>query len=162
MDTEHTNDYGMHLIVDGYDANPQALRDIARAYRFLDELPARIGMQKIGPPQLSNFDDPMMAGITGIIQIVTSHISIHTYANKGCVFLDVFSCQTLSDTSLRHWAGSFLNIGSGVLVGITKWFTHGSIWVVRVVVELAELFGIQLATLDAHLKETGHNGVDTV
>lgn len=96
MDTEHTNDYGMHLIVDGYDANPQALRDIARAYRFLDELPARIGMQKIGPPQLSNFDDPMMAGITGIIQIVTSHISIHTYANKGCVFLDVFSCQTFS------------------------------------------------------------------
>lgn len=85
----------MHLIIDGYKACPHKLADIATIYRFLDNLPALIGMEKIGPPQLAVFDDPDKAGITGIVMIVTSHISVHTYSLKGCIFMDVFSCKEL-------------------------------------------------------------------
>ncbi len=90
-------------MVDCYDADPGRLHDINRIYRFLDTLPVLIGMEKIGPPQLAVFDDPALAGITGIVMIVTSHISIHTYSNKDCFFLDVFSCKPFPvDVVLRH------------------------------------------------------------
>ncbi len=102
--------YGMQLIVDGYGANPHTLASIDTIYRFLDGLPAKIGMEKIGPPQLANFDDPEIAGITGVIQIITSHISIHTYAKKGCLFLDVFSCKPFDAPLVIAHATDIFNI----------------------------------------------------
>ncbi len=91
-----TNIYGQHLTLDGYGASPAALSDLALIYDFLDRLPLLINMEKIGPPQLAVFKNAGNAGITGAILIVTSHISIHTYSLKGCLFLDVFSCRRFS------------------------------------------------------------------
>ena len=88
-----TKVYGSHLLLDCYGANPKALQDSDLIYQFLDELPAMIGMEKVEVPHVVSFDDPEKAGVTGIIMIITSHISIHTYSLKKCFFLDVFSCK---------------------------------------------------------------------
>ncbi len=88
-----TKNYGPHLILDCYGANPEKLNDLDFIFDFLDKLPALIGMQKIGPPQMARVRQADIAGVTGIIIIVTSHISIHTYVNKDCFFMDVFSCK---------------------------------------------------------------------
>ena len=93
MDIQETQTYGPHLMLDCYGAPPEALSDVSLIFDFLDKLPSMIGMQKIGSPQIARFEDEALAGVTGIIMIVTSHISIHTYALKGCFFLDVFSCK---------------------------------------------------------------------
>ncbi len=90
---QKTHAYGPHLLLDCYGADSDKLADVGLVFRFLDKLPELIGMQKIGPPQIAKFDDPKIAGVTGIVMIVTSHISIHTYALKKCFFMDVFSCQ---------------------------------------------------------------------
>ena len=92
------NDYGSHLIFEGYDADATKLHDLTVIYQLLDELPGLIGMEKIGPPHLVKFDGEDKAGITGVVLIVTSHISIHTYSLKGCLFLDVFSCKCFDPT----------------------------------------------------------------
>jgi S-adenosylmethionine decarboxylase len=88
-----TTTYGQHLLIDGYGADSSRISSLEVIYRLLDELPALIGMQKIGPPQLVKFTDEALAGITGFILIVTSHVSIHTYSLKGCFYMDVFSCK---------------------------------------------------------------------
>ncbi len=103
-----TQTFGTHLILDCYGADPKKLQDVGLIFRFLDELPALIGMQKIGPPQMANFDDEAIAGVTGVIQIVTSHISIHTYALKHCFFMDVFSCSEFDpQTVIDHVKKAF-------------------------------------------------------
>jgi len=85
-------------MVDILEADPQALGDLARVSRFLDELPDKIGMKKLTPPIAFPYNpggDPMdpEAGITGFIVIAESHISIHTYPHKGRAYFDAFSCR---------------------------------------------------------------------
>lgn len=100
MNTTETQMYGPHLMLDCYNAPPDALSDVGLVFDFLDKLPAVIGMEKIGPPQIAKFENEAFAGVTGIIMIVTSHISIHTYSLKGCFFLDVFSCKSFDPATV--------------------------------------------------------------
>src|SRR5690242_8628378 len=79
-----TTTYGLHLLLDGYQADADKLSDLGLIFTFLDNLPKIIGMKKIGPPQLARFSKPPIAGITGVVMIVTSHISIHTYSGQRC------------------------------------------------------------------------------
>lgn len=93
MDHAETKRYGLHLILDCYEADPDKLADPNLLANILDQLPEIIGMRKIGKPQIAEFNDQAIAGVSGIIMIATSHISIHTYCKKDCFFMDVFSCQ---------------------------------------------------------------------
>ena len=74
--------------------DPQRLADMAHIYRVLDELPARIGMTKIIPPYVFPYfgSVPEDRGVTGVVIIAESHMTIHTFTEKGFVFCDVFSC----------------------------------------------------------------------
>lgn len=91
-----------HLIVDAFDCNKRKLGDVNLIRHLLTALPSKIDMELIPSsngsyiaPSIINYEhkDPMESGITGFALIVTSHISIHTYKNKGKFFFDVFSCK---------------------------------------------------------------------
>lgn len=91
--------YGPHLTIDGYEAPKTLLGDYQRIFDLLNRLPEQIGMTKITQPYVfpyycgqSQAGHPEW-GITGVVIIAESHISIHTYPEKGIFFLDVFSCK---------------------------------------------------------------------
>lgn len=86
-------------MLDGLAADPQRLNDMRLVYRFLDELPAKLGMKKITTPYVIPYDGgdkPEDAGITGMVIIAESHISIHTFPRKGFVTIDVYSCRAFN------------------------------------------------------------------
>ncbi len=85
--------YGLHLMLDGYGADPRALDDIGLIFETLDALPGLMGMRKIGFPHIARFTDAEIAGVSGIVMIVESHISIHTYSKKDFLSLDAYSCK---------------------------------------------------------------------
>lgn len=88
--------YGPHLTFDGYDADPARLNDMQAVFDFLLKFPAIIGMQRLTQPYVISYDGadkPNDYGVTGIVIIATSHISIHTYPHDKTFFLDVFSCK---------------------------------------------------------------------
>lgn len=91
----------MHLIVDGYGADPRRLQDPDLVYRFLDEYPAAIGMTKIIPPQVYTYygQKPEDWGVSGFVIIAESHISIHTFPQRRYVNIDIFSCKEFDPTS---------------------------------------------------------------
>lgn len=93
MPNPKTKTYGLHLMIDGYSADAKKLDDIGLLFKTLDELPAAIGMQKIGFPHLIRFTEGEIRGISGFIFIVESHISIHTYSDKGFISMDAYSCK---------------------------------------------------------------------
>lgn len=88
--------YGPHLTFDGYDADPARLNDMQVVFDFLLKLPAIIGMQRLTQPYVMSYDGADRSndyGVTGIVIIATSHISIHTYPYDKTFFLDIFSCK---------------------------------------------------------------------
>lgn len=92
--------FGLHLMLDAYDADPEKLTDMKLIFRFLEELPGLIKMKKLTAPLVIDCDatdsgkDP--GGISGVVIIAESHISIHTFAEKRFLTLDVYSCNNFS------------------------------------------------------------------
>ncbi len=103
--------YGLHLTLDGYGADHIKLADINLLFETLNELPEKIGMRKIGFPHIAQFKEAEIAGISGIIMVVESHISIHTYSNKEFISLDVYSCKQFNPQIVIDYIKKIYNIG---------------------------------------------------
>ena len=85
----------MHLIIDGYGSNPKIMQDEDFLYQLLDSYPSQIGMTKISSPFVFRYvgTNPEDWGISGLVFIAESHISIHTFVERCYVNIDVFSCK---------------------------------------------------------------------
>jgi S-adenosylmethionine decarboxylase len=111
MKPPETRNYGQHLMVDGYDADPQRLQDVGRIFCVLNELPALIAMRKIGFPHLASFSEDDIAGVTGFVLIMESHISMHTYSNKNFLTADIYSCKPFDDQAAVRYLRQAFSIG---------------------------------------------------
>jgi S-adenosylmethionine decarboxylase len=85
----------MHLTIDGFGGNAEKLGSEALVRSLLDRYPGEIQMTKIAAPYVLRYvgDKPEDWGVTGFVIIAESHISIHTFPDRGYVWLDVFSCK---------------------------------------------------------------------
>ena len=92
---ENNNCFGPHLTLDLNDCNPDKLSDFDHIFDILNNLPEKIGMTKITQPYVFKYSGlvPEDKGITGVVIIAESHISIHTFELKNYVFIDLFSCK---------------------------------------------------------------------
>ena len=93
-----------HLVVDAFVADGRRLGDVAAIFELLDTLPERIGMTKIAPPYVFRYSGvkPEDWGVTGVVIIAESHISIHTFAEHKRFHLDVFSCKPFDVAMVRE------------------------------------------------------------
>ncbi|MFC2058486.1 S-adenosylmethionine decarboxylase [Chloroflexota bacterium] len=85
----------MHLIIDGYGGDPRKMQDAEFIYQILDKYPAQIGMVKTGSPKVSGYSGTQSQerGISGLVGLAESHISIHTFPQQSYVSIDIFSCK---------------------------------------------------------------------
>ncbi len=96
----HTT-FGLHLLLDRYGINRTQLDDMKLVFKYLNELPGVISMKKLTSPIVVDADatasgkDP--GGISGAVIIAESHISIHTFAKRGFLTMDCYSCSDFSD-----------------------------------------------------------------
>ena len=93
------HNFGPHLMLDFY-SNSDRLSDIEFGKELLNELVEKLNMRKLCEPVVfwSECDNPNWTpkhatGFSGYVVIAESHISIHTFAESGYVFLDIFSCK---------------------------------------------------------------------
>ena len=88
--------FGPHLTLDLSDCNIRKLKDLDFIFKILYDLPSQIGMTKITQPYVFPYNGlvPEDKGITGFVVIAESHIAIHTFEDKGYIFIDLFSCKS--------------------------------------------------------------------
>jgi len=88
----------VHLMVELYGCDRALLSDEPLVRRVLEELPARVQMQKVSPVHLYSIetDNPLDAGLSGFVVIAQSHISLHAWPEYGEVDIDICSCQSFS------------------------------------------------------------------
>ena len=85
----------MHLVIEGRAGDWHKLQDLPAVYDLLDTLPGRINMTKIMPPIVTRYVGvtPEDWGVSGFVMIAESHITVHTFPERGEVSIDVFSCK---------------------------------------------------------------------
>ncbi len=87
--------FGPHLTLDLSQCNYRKLSDLDFVSNLLNILPKMIGMTKITQPYVFNYSGKVSEdkGITGMVLIAESHISVHTFQEKCYAFVDLFSCK---------------------------------------------------------------------
>ena len=100
----------MHLIIDGYGNAPKLMQDEQFIYQLLDLYPTQIGMTKISTPLVLTYTSPKPedCGVSGFVFIAESHISIHTFAERCYVNIDVFSCKDFdAEQTVKYFKDKF-------------------------------------------------------
>lgn len=89
------SEFGPHLMLDCRGCNIEKISNLEYVFKFLNELPDRIGMTKITQPYVFPYEGliPEDKGITGTVIIAESHITFHSFIDKDYFFFDVFSCK---------------------------------------------------------------------
>jgi S-adenosylmethionine decarboxylase len=104
--------FGLHLTLDGYGCSYERLTNLDAIYEFLDTCPDLIHMTKIMPPYVFKYHGkvPDDWGVSGFVLIAESHISIHTFPERGYLSLDVFSCKDFEYQQAVDYAGELFGI----------------------------------------------------
>jgi S-adenosylmethionine decarboxylase len=81
--------------LDAYGVDEKVLADEKLVESFLERCPDNIGMTKITVPQVYNYrgKKPKDWGVSGFVLIAESHISVHTFPERGYLNVDIFSCK---------------------------------------------------------------------
>ncbi len=93
--------FGCHLTLDGYGGAGERLADGALIQHLFESLPKRLGMHPLhepfvlSVPPLSPKDG---GGYSGFVIVAESHISLHTFPDRGFVSADVYTCKDSMDT----------------------------------------------------------------
>ena len=90
------NEFGLHVTIDASGCDKRKLASYSLVYDILNNLPGKIGMTKMTLPYVAKWLDKFSngtEGMSGIVMIAESHISIHTFPDQDFVFMDIFSCK---------------------------------------------------------------------
>ena len=90
-----TTTYGLHLTLRLAEVERRDVLDDCKAVAdLLVKLVDRIGMRILAGPLAGREDgDAHHSGCSSVIILYESHCAIHTYPEKGELFMDVFSCK---------------------------------------------------------------------
>jgi S-adenosylmethionine decarboxylase len=100
----------MHLTIDGFGGDRERLSSETLVRSLLDRYPGEIGMTKISEPLVLRYvgEKPEDWGVTGFVIIAESHIAIHTFPDRGYVWVDIFSCKAFeADGAIDRIADAF-------------------------------------------------------
>ncbi len=97
--------FGPHITLDLKGCPKEFLSDYNLHFDYLKKLPSMIQMTPITQPYVFPYEGlvPEDKGITGLVIIAESHISIHSFEEKGYCFIDIFSCKDFDiDRAIKY------------------------------------------------------------
>lgn len=80
--------YGRHVLVDIYDAEPHILNNIEDLEHSLVSATINEGVTILGTVKKAFHP----SGVTILLLLAESHVSLHTYPDQGRAFFDAFTC----------------------------------------------------------------------
>ncbi len=82
---------GKHLILDLFGVEPDKLSNLVEIQSCLEEAAEQAGAQILGT-NFHHFGEGF--GLTGVVILAESHISIHTWPEEHFAAIDIFMCGT--------------------------------------------------------------------
>ncbi len=84
------NALGRHLLVELYDCDKEALNDLSLLREAMVNAAVDCGAVVLG----ESFHRFSPQGVSGVVVIAESHLSIHTWPEHGYAAADIFTCGT--------------------------------------------------------------------
>ncbi|MFZ5955209.1 MAG: adenosylmethionine decarboxylase [Nanoarchaeota archaeon] len=106
--------FGPHLMLDCYECDKEKLGNEKFILNFLNELPELLSMHIIHEPFIIPYEENSetwdKGGISAVVIIAESHISIHTFPeNDSYATIDLFSCKDFDIESAINFVMEKLN-----------------------------------------------------
>ena len=99
---------GRHLIAEYYGCNSELLNHPVQIRKLLLDACTAIGVTIVGEV----FHQFAPQGVTGVVAIAESHVSIHTWPERGYAAVDIFTCGELDPRPGFELLGRSLNATS--------------------------------------------------
>lgn len=87
------NALGRHLLVELHDCNREALNDLDLIREIMVKAAIDCGAVVLG----DSFHRFSPQGVSGVVVIAESHLSVHTWPEYGYAAADIFTCGTTVD-----------------------------------------------------------------
>jgi len=81
---------GSEWIVEAYGCDPVRLADPATLRALFDTIVRDLALHPVAPALWHQFPSP--GGITGMVMLAESHLTVHTFPEHGSVCLNLFCC----------------------------------------------------------------------
>ncbi len=100
---------GKHLIVDAYGIEEKRLKDRRAVVNLLKSLPGKFNMRLLGNVVVKKVasDSHPNWGLSGFVMLYESHISFHTWPEKGYVAMDIYSCNDFDHEAVKKHLREF-------------------------------------------------------
>lgn len=82
--------FGRHILLDVWDVDYEALNDLGRMKTVMKEAARAAGATIVD----TSFHRFPVQGLSGVVVLAESHISVHTFPEHGYASFDVFTCGT--------------------------------------------------------------------
>jgi S-adenosylmethionine decarboxylase len=83
---------GIEYVVDARGCDQDLLRSLPRLQQLFEEAEHDLGLTPIAPPLWHVF--PGAGGITGLVLLAESHLTIHTYPEAGFAAINLYCCRS--------------------------------------------------------------------
>lgn len=83
---------GTEWIVDAAGCRAEALGDLAVLRQLCDEIILQLELRVVGEPAWHQFPDP--GGVTGLFLLTESHLTCHTYPERGIASFNLYCCRS--------------------------------------------------------------------
>lgn len=108
---------GRHLILDLQNCNEAVLDDLTFLKECLEQAAARCGATVVG----ESFHQFSPHGVSGVVNIAESHISIHTWPEYRYAAVDVFTCgETVDPEEAASLIAERLEAGNRYLIEMRR------------------------------------------
>ena len=82
---------GSAWLVDAYGCDPERLRSTTGLEDLFRGIVADLGLYPLGPTRWHAFPAP--GGVTGFLLLSESHLSVHTFPERGFAAIDLYCCR---------------------------------------------------------------------
>ena len=82
---------GKEWIVDASGCDAARLRDVSCLRAFLETSLSALSLRPVAPPLWHVF--PGEAGVTGMVLLAESHLTLHTFPEHGTLALNLYCCR---------------------------------------------------------------------
>ncbi len=82
---------GSEWVVDAAGCDAAALASAAGVTRLFDDIIAALDLHPVAPALVHKFPGP--GGVTGMVLLAESHLTIHTFPEHGTLCLNLFCCS---------------------------------------------------------------------
>lgn len=97
-----------HMLITGLIKTPITLVEDGK--KFLVDLVNLIGMVPVTDPQAVYVDELGNEGLTGSINLATSHIAFHIWDKTGLLMMDVYSCKSFDSEKIIDFIENLLTL----------------------------------------------------